>query len=347
MKSIKYILFLLLIAIIGISIYIAVQPNTYEVTRSRTVKAPAAVIYENVIDFKNWKEWSSWIAEDPDIRVELGDKTAGEGAVYRWNDDGDVGTLTNVSTDKPNTIQQKMQYNDYPPSDVIWTFEPNGDGTTDITRTISGKNLPFMFKAYLTFTGGMEKEIAPHFENELEKIDSIVVNGMMEYDINIEGITEYGGGFYMYKTTSSTSSNISNMMAKQYASILNFINDNAIKMNGMPFTIYNEMNADGSVIMSNAIPVPNKVTVAEDSNILCGYMERTRVLKTTLQGDYINLAEAWKKAFQYAQVNQLEISDQKPFEVYTNDPGDVPNPANYTTELYIPLKSEPVESEQQ
>lgn len=55
MKSLKYILFLLLILVIGFSIYVAVQPNSFEVTRSRTIKAPAAVIYDNVIDYKTGK----------------------------------------------------------------------------------------------------------------------------------------------------------------------------------------------------------------------------------------------------------------------------------------------------
>ena len=338
MKSLKYILFLLLIAIIGISMYIAVQPNSFEVTRSRTIKAPAAVIYDNVIDFKNWEAWSSWKEENPDITVSLPEKTEGIGASYSWNDDGQIGTMTTTSVDEPNRIEQNMQIDEYPASKVTWNFKPNGDGTTDVTRTISGDKLPFMFKAYAVFTGGMEKQIAPHFERELEKIDSIVVNSMKEYSVKIDGITEYGGGFYMYKTTSASASNITNMMAKQYAEIMNFMLDHNVQESGMPFTIYNEMNDDGSVIMSNAIPVRDKVVVAEDSNILCGYIEKTRAVKATLKGDYKNLGDGWKAVMKYIKDNNLEQSEQHPFEIYITDPGSTPNPANYITEIYIPIK---------
>ncbi|WP_255449809.1 hypothetical protein [Seonamhaeicola sediminis] len=80
MKAFKYVLFLLLIGIIGISIYIAVQPNSFEVTRTRTIEAPAQVIYSNVIDFKNWADWSSWIETDSDIKITLAEKTKGMGA---------------------------------------------------------------------------------------------------------------------------------------------------------------------------------------------------------------------------------------------------------------------------
>ena len=338
MKSFKYILFLLLIAIIGLSIYIAVQPNSFEVTRSRTIKAPAAVIYNNVIDFKNWEAWSSWKKETPEMKFILSEKTKGVDGSFSWDDDGDLGTMTTVETEEPNLIVQKMQIDEFPASDITWNFKPNGDGTTNVTRTISANNLPFLFKAYAAFKGGMENQIAPHFERELEKIDSIVVNGMKAYKINVDGITEYGGGFYIYKTTSASAGNISNMMARQYAQIQNFMTANNINEAGMPFTIYNEMNPNGSVIMSNAIPVRDKIIVTDDSNILCDYMEKTRAIKTTLKGDYKNLGEAWNTAMKYLKDNNLEQSQQNPFEIYVTDPGSTPNPANYITELYIPIK---------
>ena len=69
MKALKYISFLLLIVIIGMSIYIAIQPNEFEVSRTRTINTPAAVLYDNVIDFKNWEAWSSWAEADPDMKI--------------------------------------------------------------------------------------------------------------------------------------------------------------------------------------------------------------------------------------------------------------------------------------
>lgn len=344
MKFLKYVLFLFLIAIIGLSIYIAVQPNSYEITRSHTVKAPSAVIYDNIIDFKNWEAWNSWKEENPDISISLPEQTEGVGGSYSWNDDGQIGTMTTTSVDKPNRIEQKMQIDDFPASNLVWTFKSNGDGSTEVTRTLSGDNLPFMFKAYAVLSGGMEKQIAPHFESEFEKIDSIVVEGMKEYNVQVNGIKEYGGGFYLYKTTSASGKNISNMMAQQYASIMNFMNDNTIEANGMPFTIYIEMNENGNVIMSNAIPVRDKVIVTDDSNILCGYIEKTKAVTVTLKGNYTNLGEAWRVAMQYVKDNNLETSEQYPFEIYLNDPGSTPNPANYLTEIYVPIK-EPVAQE--
>jgi len=106
----------------------------------------------------------------------------------------------------------------------------------------------------------------------------------------------------------------------------------------MPFTIYNEMLDAGAVIMSNALPMKEKTVVAGDTNILNGYMPKMKVVKVTLKGNYTNLGAAWGEAFAYMSANNLEQSSEKPFEIYSNDPGDFPNPANWITEIYIPIK---------
>ncbi|GAA4976985.1 SRPBCC family protein [Algibacter aquimarinus] len=339
MKAFKYILFLLLIAVIGLAIYIAVQPNSFEVTRTKTIKAPAAVVYNNVIDFKNWESWSSWAEEDTDMIFTLPEQTSGVNASYSWEDEDGIGTMKNTEAVPNKSIKQVMQFADFPSSDVTWEFNPNEDGTTDVTWTISGKDLPFDFKAFSALMGGMEKQIGPHYERSLAKLDSIVQQSMKVYSVNINGITEYGGGFFMYKTTSATNTNISQIMGKQYGEIMSYMAQNNIVANGMPLTIYNEMNAEnGSVIMSNGIPIRDKVNVDSASEVLCGYIPKTKVLKTTLTGNYTNLTEAWIEAMSHLEKSNLEQSDIKPFEVYTNDPGNFPNPANWITEIYIPIK---------
>ncbi len=339
MKTFKYILFLLLIVIIGAAIYIAVQPNEFEVRRTRTIKAPAAVIYNNVIDLKNWEAWSSWVEADPDMKITLSEQTKGINGSYSWEDKDGIGTMKTTETEPYTSIQQHMQFAEFPPSQVNWVFKSNDDGSTDATWTISGKDLPFIFKMFSVLMGGMEKQIGPHYERSLEKLDSIVVHSMKAFKVNIDGITEYGGGFYMYKTTSATGVNISQVMAKQYGEIMGYMGQNNIPANGMPFTIYNDMMAaDGSINMSNAIPVKNKINVARDSQVLCGYIPKTKAVKTTLKGNYTNLPKAWQETMSYLAERNLTQSAIKPFEIYTNDPGNFPNPADWITEIYIPIK---------
>jgi effector-binding domain-containing protein len=160
-----------------------------------------------------------------------------------------------------------------------------------------------------------------------------------KFDITVNGITEYGGGFYLYKTSNANNNNISSVMAQQFGSITSYMAQHSIGFNGMPLTVYQTMNMeDGTVIMSNGIPVKEKIDTSDSTDILCGYIPKTKVLKTTLKGNYTNLSQAWKTAMAYVAENNLVPSEEKPFEIYTNDPADFPNPADWITEIYIPIK---------
>ena len=83
----------------------------------------------------------------------------------------------------------------------------------------------------------------------------------------------------------------------------------------------------------------NQVITPNDSPILCGFMPSQKVVKTTLKGDYKNLKDAWGAANAYLEENSLEkMETSKDFEVYRTDPSADPNPANWVTEIYIPIK---------
>lgn len=318
MKSFKYILFLLLIAVIGLAMYIAVQPNSFVLMVNRNIKASADVIYETIAD-NSVKDRSAFWKETEQLKD----------------------TLSTPST----LIQQTYTSKNIGDSELSWKLKPNGDGTTEVSQSITANDLSFIYKAKSIFSGHSREHLITQMTNDLKDLDTEVLKSIATYKITTNGITEYGGGFFMYKTTSAASGNISNMMARQFADVMNFMHENKIMSNGMPFTIYNEMNDNGDVIMSNAIPVRDKVIVADDSNILCGYIEKTRAVKVTLQGNYTNLTEAWKTARKYLKDNNLEASEQHPFEIYLNDPGSIANPAHYLTEIYIPIKEDVVAEE--
>jgi len=338
MKALKYTIIFLMIIIIGSCTYIAIQPNAYNVFRSRTISAPVPVLFNNVNDFKKWKSWSPWIEKDPELKITYPEQTMGVGGSYSWEGENGVGRMSTLNINPYDSILQEMQFEDFPPSDVYWKFETSESATT-VTWGMKSDTMPFMLKFYALINGGMDNIVGPDFELGLKKLDSVATNSIKAYSVSVNGITEYGGGFYLYKTTNATSSNISQIMGQQYGSIGMFMGENNITMNGMPFTIYHDMNMDnGTVIMSNGMPVKEKIIITGDSDILCDYMPKLRVLKTTLHGNYNNLNTAWKTAMQHLVDNGLEQSDIKPFEIYTNDPGDFPNPANWITEIYIPIK---------
>ncbi|WP_179315653.1 SRPBCC family protein [Winogradskyella undariae] len=339
MKALKNILLLVLILVIGLSIYIAVQPNSFEVTRTRTIKAPQSVVYDNVIDFKNWESWSPWTEAKPEIKITLSDKTEGIGGSYSWNDNGELGNMTTTATIPKTSITQEVQFGDFPKSEVDWTFDSNNDGSTDVTWSITGKNLPFAFKMYAAFSGGMEKQIGPDYERGLEKLDSIVQAEMKVYSINIEGVTQHSGGYYLYNTASCKFNDFKENMKTSLGQVGSYAITHNITMAGKPFVLYHKWDEENdAVIFSAAIPTNSRI-ISDEPHILTGQLESFRTVKTVLNGDYINLKEAWDKTMDYIAFNNLEMIENGPMiETYLTDPKNQPNPAKWITEIYIAVK---------
>ena len=339
MKALKYILLLLLILAIGFAIYIAVQPNSYSVTRTRTIDAPQAVVYNNVIDFKNWEDWSSWVEKDPEIEITLPQQTKGVGGSYSWEDEDGVGTMKTVGANPYSSIKQKMKFADYPSADVTWSFEPTDDGSTEVTWTIAGDDLPFDFKIFATLMGGMEKQIGPYYERGLENLDSVITTQMKIYDINVEGVTQHSGGYYLYSTTSCKLSDFQAVMQEEFPKVGAYAISNNITFAGAPFVLYEKWDeANNAVIFSTCIPTNSRI-ISNEPQILTGQLESFKAVKTVLMGDYQNLREAWDKTMNYIETNDLEIpKDAAMLEVYPTDPAQKPNPADWKTEIYIQVE---------
>ena len=339
MKAIKYIVFLVLILGIGFSIYIAVQPNNYRVSRSKTLNAPATVVYNNVIDFKNWEAWSSWVEADPNIKITLPEQSKGVGGYYTWQDKDGKGIIKTVAAEPNSSITQEMQFAEFPKSDISWDFKQNANGTTDVTWTIAGDNLGFGFKLFSTLMGGMEKQIGPHYERSLQKLDSVLVADMQKYSIIVNGEIQHGGGYYLYNTTSCKIPEVQNKMPKMLTTLNNFVAKQNISLAGSPFTYYHKWDeANNAVIFSSCMPTTEKI-ISTDPEILTGQLQPFRALKTTLTGNYKNLNEALDTAMAYIKDNNLSIDENGPMlEYYINDPKKNPNPADWMTELYVSIK---------
>ena len=343
MKSFKYILFLLLIAVIGTSIYVAIQPNTFEVSRTRTIQAPASVIYNNVIDFKNWKDWSSWVEADPDMKLIYPEQTSGINSSYSWEDESGLGSLTTLETVPNATIYQQMQIAEFPASNINWTFTPNEDGSTNVTWSISGNDLPFGFKAYTAFTGSMEEQIGPHYERSLEKLDSIVLASMQVYSVKVNGITSFAGEHFLYNSITCKISESEEKMQEMFNEIQAYVKEHNISSSGAPFVNYTKWDdVSNTAEFSCCIPTNEEVTTTS-SHILMGKLDPFRAVKTTLKGDYSNSKEAWETALKYIPDAGLEFTENGPMlEVYLTNPETTPNPADWVTEIYIAIKEDPV-----
>ncbi len=350
MKIIKYLFFLLLIAIIAGAIYIATQDGEYHVEETIIVNAPVPVVFNEVNNYYNWESWGPWRKESDDIIVKYHPEIRGEGGGFSWkSDELGEGNITSVKVLIDNLIEQKVIHNPSlaeSESDMYWRFEEVEEGTR-VTLGMSGSQ-SFREKLAFAFKDNSISEIlTPRFSRSLQNLDSTILNKMSVYSINVDGVTTHGGGFYMYITTASRISQIPARMKDMVTDVRNYMETNNITQLGDPFVLYNSWDEQNdSAIYSVGVFTPSLVITPADSNILNGMMPTQQVVKTTLKGDRENLKEAWDVAYQYIVENNLRADEEsQPFEVYRTNPGSTPNPANWVTEIYIPVQSNPVNSE--
>lgn len=341
MKFLKYLLFLILILVIGAAIYVAVQPNDYQFNRSRLIKAPASMLYNTVNDYKSWPNFSPWTEKEPNATLTYGNKTKGVDGSYAWN--GEIlgeGNMKTTAIDQNKSIAQDINFvKPFEASSKInWTFEPTPEGTK-VTWAMTGKK-DFMTKAFTAFMGSIEKTTGPDFERGLFKLDSISQEEMKIYSIKVEGVTEHIGGYYLYNTSSCKINDLPNKIAQMMPKLNTYVKNNNIRTAGPPYVLYHKMdNENGTAMFSCCIPTIAKV-ISSESDILTGELKPFSALQTTLRGNHTNLKEAWEKALAHLSKNEIEpIKNGTMLESYVTDPNITPNPANYLTDLYIAVKN--------
>lgn len=342
MKIIKYIFFLFLIIFIAGSIYVATKDGDYSVESSKLINAPAPMLYREVADLSNWKTWNGW-SDLEGINIDLSENASGEGAALIWEaDEIQDGKIITTSAIPYNQIEQRLIITtSIGPAEgtILWTFKPENKQTL-VTWSLSGSQ---SFKEKLAFTL-QDKDFTdifePIFENSLEDLKEDVIRKMEKYSINVDGVTEHGGGYYMYTSTASKLEEVNLNASKMIEQVSLYMKKNNISISGKPFVIYNQRDErNGTTIFSAAVPTPSQVITPSGSSVLNGYLSPQKVVKTTLKGNNKNAAEAWEKTYRYIEENGLEVDPRgQPFEIYITNPAEVDNPALWVTEIYIPVK---------
>ncbi|MGB7786357.1 MAG: GyrI-like domain-containing protein [Salinimicrobium sp.] len=341
MKIVKYLLFLILIVFIAGSIYVATKDGDFSAESSRLMDAPAPMLYKELADLSNWKSWEAWSGLDG-TNVDLSPETSGEGAEMAWtSDEIRDGKITTLSGIPYKQLQQELVMNTIigeAEANITWTLKPEGNQTRVTWRMEGSED----FKEKLAFTlqeDDLPEVLQPIFEKSLEDLEANVIRKMEEYSVNVDGLTEHGGGYYMYSTTAARLGEVNSRAANMIEQVRNYMQDNNISISGKPFVIYNRRDErNGTSIFSAAVPTPSQVITPEGSSVLNGYLAPQKVVKTTLKGNHKNAAEAWEKTYRYIEQNGLQVDPQgQPFEIYITDPAEEDNPALWITEIYIPV----------
>lgn len=336
MKILKYVLFFLLIVFVGGSLYLATLDGNYDVKRTRVIKAPVEVIFETVNDYKTWEHWGPWNEIDSTLVYAFPEKTVGVGASYSWIGDSGNGSMENLAVVSNESIDDVIHFEGQGDAYGYWRFVKVDDGV-EVTWGMKGE-MPFIARF---MAAKMEDEVGPMFERGLELLDEYLQKEMKVYSVESVGAVEYGGGYYLFQTTSSKFDEIEDKMHGIFSNLNSFMTMNNIKPAGSPFNLNHKWDEQlKTAVFSTCIPIKERL-ITTDKTIMVGMMKPQRTFKTILKGHYDNSYVAWETAYKNLEAAGFKpVATGEPFEVYVTSPQEVPNPAKWITEIYIPIEAE-------
>lgn len=151
------------------------QPETYTVSRSASIKAPAGRIYPLIADLHAWSQWSPWDKLDPQIQRSWSGATSGVGAVYSWsgNDQVGKGKMTVVQAQPNALVAVRMELEQPWPSVSASRFELAAQGdTTEVVWTMIGHAEGLGAKA-TSLLMNMDRLVGADFERGLAELKAL------------------------------------------------------------------------------------------------------------------------------------------------------------------------------
>jgi uncharacterized protein YndB with AHSA1/START domain len=170
----KKLVVLLALVLGGLAVFVARQPSEFLIVRTRTFAAPPEIVFDYVSDFRRWTEWSPWEKLDPALRREYSGAESGEGAIYHWvgNEEVGEGRMTIVDAEDPTSVTIRLEF--MRPFQAVNTAQFDilaGGLGTDVTWSMTGHN-GFVGKA-MALVMNPDQMVGKSFEQGLADLDTV------------------------------------------------------------------------------------------------------------------------------------------------------------------------------
>ena len=141
MKGIAIVVLALLVIAGGLLLFAATKPDTFQVQRTVTIKAPPEKIFALIGDVHRWGIWSPYEKLDPAMRRTLSGAADGKGSIYEWDSNSRAGRRRMEITDASPPSQVTIKLDFVKPFEshntVNFTLRPQGE-STNVTWAMQG-----------------------------------------------------------------------------------------------------------------------------------------------------------------------------------------------------------------
>lgn len=337
MKIIKYIFLLVLLALVGISVYIATQNGDYTIKRTTFIKVPKYVVFNYVNDYRNWDQWLDLNTESTDVNFNFPENTIGQGGSFSWKNGSEEGIIQSVFVKENDSIAQKISIDGNKSQAAL--LLKDSIGGTKLSWIVSG-SADFTTKIKAAFKGGVETFISRMYQSSLNNVNAIVTKEIRNFSVDVLGEVKIDSTYYVKQTATVKLQDMQAKIAPMLQKMDQFFKNGNLQMSGQPFIIYESNNAaNGTITFSVCGPLKEEIFVSAPSDVTIAKLMPFTALKTILKGDYSHRNEALKKAL--ASISEKKISRNtalKFIDIYRVNASTEKSPSKWITEVLIPIQ---------
>ena len=113
-------------------------PSQVKVSRSVTINAPPAAVFDQLKSFRNWEAWAPWFRRDKHLDTDFSGPESGAGAIMTWSSrkEGD-GRIKIASASLGSGLDMAVDFGDSGEADTSFDLRDADGGTTELTWSFS------------------------------------------------------------------------------------------------------------------------------------------------------------------------------------------------------------------
>lgn len=255
-------------------------------------------------------------------------------AVKTWNYDlKDSKIITQKGFD---ALTQQRHFGD---STVNYTYQFNAvnDSITKVSVGVKDLDHSFYNKLTIPFTKTAFEKRSTQNVNDFFKI---LNQHLSEIKITVVGIEKTPATYCAYIPVRSIQVEKAKGMMQNYGYISSVLVENNVALNGPPFLEVTDWDLKTDSISYNfCFPIVRSEKLPITKDIKYKRMFEKEAIHAVYNGNYITSDRAWYALLAYAKRNNIEV-ENKPLEIFFNNPNMGGNELDWKADIYMPLKKE-------
>ena len=143
-------------------------PREYTISRSIVIDASVDRIHELCDDLEQWPRWTPWFKADPNLEINVGPVTHGEGAHQSWDGKSSKGELTFTRSDPDWGVGFDLTFDDGGTRAACTMSYAPVDSGIQVTWVMTGDNGYDLLSRYFGLL--MDSVMGPMFEEGLARL---------------------------------------------------------------------------------------------------------------------------------------------------------------------------------